>query len=132
MEGRSYIAALRNLTTTMIGDRGRYWTLDPERAPRRLAELVGVDFGERLVAELEVLDLRRGLNLPPVPVLLLRSSDVGELTTLGDQLLVSHRDVEIQDLVLRAAWTSADDVERMLLPGDAIRAITGFFETRCP
>jgi uncharacterized protein len=131
LEGRSYISALRSLTGLMVGDAGRYWVLDPRRAARRHSELVGFDFGERLIAELEQLDLRRGLKLPPVPVCLLRSSEIGELKTLGDQLLASHREVEIHDTELRADWSSADEVERLLLPGDALRVVAGFLEAKC-
>jgi pimeloyl-ACP methyl ester carboxylesterase len=126
VDGRGHVASLRTLTREMLTDRKRYWNLDRERVPGR-GELVGFDFGDRLISEIEAVEVRAAA-LPAIPTCLLRSSDEPALRALGDGLR-SRADVEIRDTELRAKWTSRDDVEQLLLPGDAIRSLTAFLES---
>ncbi|HWU86647.1 MAG TPA: hypothetical protein VN253_05210 [Kofleriaceae bacterium] len=129
VEGRRYLAELERLTQALATDRLRYWEID--RARRVPAgELVGFDLGARLPAELGEIDLGAGEMVPRVPLCLLRSSDDGELEAFGRRLQGSHRGVVVRDTAARASWTRLDDVERLLLPGDAIGAITEFLEAR--
>jgi len=130
VDGRAYIAGQRQLTHTLLTDPRRYFNRDAARRPSRPGELVGFDFGERLIAELEHLELGGGATLPQVPVCLLRSADDAAVEALGAALGASHAEVELHRSALNAGWTDPEDVERLLLPGDALRAVTGFLETR--
>ncbi len=125
VDGRGYVAAFEQLTRALLSDRHRYWELAAPRAARA-GELVGFDVGARLRAELAQLDLGGWTRLPHVPLCLLRSSDDGSLRAFGERLGAPGRDLELHDTELRAGWTSPDQVERLLLPGDALRALTGF------
>jgi hypothetical protein len=118
------------LTRQLLTDAHRYWELDPTRRRTRPCELVGFDFGQRLLSELEQVDLRAGAVLPDIPVCLLRSCDDANLVALGKELSSSRREVEVHDTELRSRWTSADEIEQLLLPGDALRALTTFLEAR--
>ena len=129
VDGRDYVAALRRMTHRLLADPLRYWNVDHRRRPRA-GELVGFEFGDRLVGEIERLDLRAGGALPHVPLCLLRSSDDAELGGFAERLRASRRDVEVRDSELRAQWTNPDAIEQLLLPGDALRSVTGFLEAR--
>jgi len=128
VDGRAYVATLRSMTKTMLTDRQRYWNPDPRRVVTRPTELVGFEFGEQLVADLEHIDLRRHQRLPRGPVRLLDSCDDADLASFGEHIRASNHDVEITRTVLRTDWASVDEVERLLLPGDALRVVTSFLE----
>lgn len=129
VDGRAYVAGLADLTRRLLTDHERYWNVDPMRAPRA-SELVGFDYGDPLRAELTQLDLTGVTALPQVPLCLVRSSDAADLQAFGARLRTDHRAVELRDTELRAGWTNPDEVERLLLPGDALRTLTGFLEAR--
>jgi pimeloyl-ACP methyl ester carboxylesterase len=127
VNGRRYLADLGKLTWELATDPKRYWNLDPNRRPPDF-ELVGFDFGARLSAELGEVELGNGEMVPRVPLCLVRSTGDGELEVFGRQLERSHPGVVVRDTDARTSWTDPDDVERLLLPGDAIGAITAFLE----
>lgn len=130
VDGRGYVAALRALTRQLFSDPNRYWKIDSARHQPGATEIVGCDFGPRLVAEIEQLDLGDGAMMPQVPLCLVRSTDEHDLEVFGQRLCASRRAVELFDTASRARWTHADDVERLLLPGDVIRVITEFLEAK--
>lgn len=130
VEGRAYVTALGRLTRLLVADRFRYWNLDAERRTLGAAELVGFDFGAKLLAELEQLDLGGGEMIPEVPLCLVRSSADPTLQRFGTRLTAGQREVTVHDTELQAGWTNPEEVERLLLPGDAIRALTAFLEAR--
>jgi alpha/beta superfamily hydrolase len=129
VDGRRYVDELGRLTRELAADRERYWQVAPPRRPAA-GELVGFDFGARLTAELAGLDLGGGEQIPQVPLCLLRSSDEDGLGAFGRRLAGSHRGAVVRDTETRASWTALDDIEKLLLPGDAAGAITGFLEAR--
>ena len=126
VHGRDYLAGLGELTRRLLSDPMRYWNVAPRRP--RAGELVGFDFGDRLIGELAGIDLLAG-RFPHAPLCLVRSFDDAGLATLGARLRTRHRDVEIHDAALRARWMSPDAVEQLLLPGDALRSVAEFLET---
>ena len=132
VEGARYLDELGRLTRTLAADPHRYWEPpDPaHRVPE--GELVGFDYGPSLRAELAALDLGAGEAIPRVPLCLLRSSGGGELEAFAARLRRAGRDVTVRDTAVRASWTDPDDIERLLLPGDATGAITELLEARVP
>jgi pimeloyl-ACP methyl ester carboxylesterase len=129
VRGTSYIEELSELTNELLTDRRRYWNVDPERRLDRPTELVGFEYGARLVGELRALDLGVGDALPRVPTCLVRSSDAPALLTLGERL-ATRADVSVVDTEVLAGWDHPEEIERLLLPGDALRALAGFLEAR--
>lgn len=127
VRGRDYLAGLGAMTRSLLTDPTRFWNVEPSRiAPR--AHLVGFDFGEALFSEIERVELAPPAAISRVPVCLLRSSEDPSLTELGASLRDSRPDVTIRDTDLRSHWTNAEYIEEMLLPGDALRALTSFLE----
>lgn len=128
LEGARHLAEMRQLHREVLSDRRRYW-----QAGRRHpgpAELLGFDFGEGLLAEIERLNVARVAALPKARVCLVRSTPGAELEGFSELLRGRKLDVELHTTEMRARWSSADDVEELLLPADAVRTITAFLERR--
>ena len=46
------------------------------------------------------------------------------------ELVSKHRGVEIHRTTQRTRWTATEDIEQLVLPGDALRLVTTFLEAR--
>jgi pimeloyl-ACP methyl ester carboxylesterase len=141
VRGRDYITSLRKLTADLLADPIRYWNqTESRRAPPN--ELVGFDFGEELLAEIEKTDLLSdaGLSsssssssplLPSMPLCVLRSSEntSTDLTDFVTELRRSHPEIVVNETELSAKWADRQAIEELLLPGDALRKLTEFLES---
>ncbi len=129
VDGRVHVAELRALTRGLLADRHRYWNVEPSRATGA-CELVGFDYGAALLGELTAIDLADGAMLPEVPICLLQSSDDAAVDRFGARLAATARQLERHTTELRAGWDRREEIERLLLPGDALRAVTRFLEAQ--
>lgn len=127
LEGARHLSELRRLHAEVLSDRRRYWRA--HRRPPRPTELLGFDFGERLLAEIGGLDVASAA-LPKARVCLLRSTPSRELQGFSEALRGRNMDVELHTTAMQASWSSADQIEGLLLPADAVRTITDFLERR--
>ncbi len=124
VDGAEYVGGQRQMTKDLLADRKRFW-FPAGTKPQRPTELVGFDLGAPLQADIERTALNR---LPNVPVCLLRnSSDAADDPALV-HLKRLRQDVNVADAAARWNWSDTDDVERMLLPGDALRKLAAFLE----
>lgn len=124
IDGAAYINEQRRMTSDLLSDRKRFWFPADAKA-QQPAEMVGFDFGSALQSEIERTSLNR---LPGIPVCLLRSSADGERDPALVRLKALRSDITVADAAARWNWSNTDDVERMLLPGDAVRKLTTFLE----
>lgn len=124
-DGQGYVAELRRLTAQILEDPNRYWT--PTQKSVGASELVGFDFGSRLISEIQATVIA---ELPATALCILRSTSDAGLTNLTDGLGRSHPDAEIKDADVRTSWTDPAGIERLLLPGDAVRILAAFLEGR--
>ena len=127
VDGLRYVAELRLLTEQLVSDRHRFWKPLASRNSPRSTELVGFDFGERLLSALEKVAIG---SLPQTSLCLIRSGPPTQLQGLAERLRESHPEVEIKGTEIQTKWTSPDEVEELLLPGDAVGIMTRFLEAR--
>jgi pimeloyl-ACP methyl ester carboxylesterase len=127
LDGRTYLAELRALHTTLLVDKNRYWTLRPDRTSRE-GELVGVDFGRDLVHEIEALPTELPSNFPAVRVGLLETHAIGSgsVDELEAQLRARSAELHRRKASLDAQWTSPEAIENLLLPADAVGRVVEF------
>lgn len=124
--GNRFVRSLRLLTDSLTTDSLRYFEASG-RAERPPSELVGFDYGSSLLREIESVDLTE--RVPDAPLCLVRSFRSLELEALGRRLR-DAKDATVRDVTLDSRWVSPDDVEELLLPGDALRAVTAYLEER--
>lgn len=124
VDGSSYLDEQRLMTTRLLNDSKRFWFPSANKS-QAAGELVGFDFGTSLQADINSTTLNR---LPSVPVCLLRSSANSDEDPALVHLRQLRPDIAVSDAAARWNWTATEDVERMLLPGDAVRKLTTFLE----
>ncbi len=130
IDGARYLADLRRLHADALSDRRRYYRPNL-RAPRP-TELLGFDHGESLLAELARIDVTRAAIPRGSRVCLVRSTPSSELLELSESLRERKVDVELCTTQVQANWSSAEELEELLLPADAVRTIAGYLERRAP
>jgi len=128
LDGAQYVADLRSLHETLASDSARYWNPRPRHAAG--SELVGFDFGARLLAEIGCVDSAMVADLPQTKVHLLCSSPASEIERFERRLREANHDVRLTHSELRARWTSNEAVEELLLAGDAVRTLTSLLTER--
>jgi pimeloyl-ACP methyl ester carboxylesterase len=131
LDGRSYIRDLRRIYAALLADRERYWPLEPRR-PRSRTEIIGYEFGEDLLRDIEAItpDLASDLPTTRVCVLVSTPGSSPSLASFEERLRERKVPIEIRRASLAAGWDSAAQVETLLLPSDAVRRITDYLEGR--
>lgn len=139
VDGGRYLAELRALQAGLVGDDKRYWFAwpatvrsalgfaMPELAQERKSapgELVGFQFSASLLSEIATIDETVIDKLPRVRAVVLDSSGEPGSIDLARALEASGHEVERRVTDARGRWSEASQIEELLLPGDAIRAIT--------
>ncbi len=139
VEGARHLAELRQLEVGLLADERRYWfawpgairaTLGsalPEVAQRRRAEaneLVGFRYPRALLDQITGLDVGVVSKLPRVRAVVIDSSGEPGSVALARALENGGHDVERRVTDARGRWLDVRQIEELLLPGDALRAIS--------
>jgi len=128
LHGARHLAELRRLHGEVLADGRRYWRRSHRETPP--SEILGFQFGESLLAEVEKIDIASGSELPRVPVCLVQSSPSSELSSLQETLRSRKIEAELHTTEMAARWLHPADIEELLLPADAVRTISDFLERR--
>lgn len=135
VSGKTYIDSLKRLTAYVTTDKIRYWNPNPNKAVLS-HELVGFDFGERLIAEIETgIALNDDVvsSIPPsTNVRVLSSCDDPEVDAFADRLRATHAATLTHRTDVRVSWVDQADVEELLLPGDAVPSLVRLVLGKAP
>lgn len=126
--GSRYLADQRRIQRELLASDRRYWR--PKAREPRPTEILGFEIGEELLAEIEQIEMASVARLPKVRVCLLRSSLSTELLELGELLRARKLEVELHTTEMWAQWSSAAEIEELLLPADSVRKITDYLGRR--
>lgn len=124
LDGREYIDRLRILNRRALTDPRRFGrAVVPMVVPDLATELVGVEFGGPLIADIRTVTLDRlAAAIGAIPVGVMLSTPAGRVNELQSRLAAAGNRVTVQETSLQARWDSVRDIEELLLPGDAVRA----------
>ncbi len=139
VDGGRYVQQLRALQAGLVADEKRYWFAWPQAVRSALGfampeltqerksapgELVGFQFSTSLLEEIASIDETLLGKLPRVRAVVLDSSGEPGSADLARALEASGHEVERRVTDARGRWNDPSQIEELLLPGDAIRAIT--------
>ncbi|NUO47390.1 MAG: alpha/beta fold hydrolase [Polyangiaceae bacterium] len=139
LDGVRYLDQLRSLQAGLVADERRYWFAWPAAVRSALGfampelnqarqsgpdELVGFRFSTSLLSEIASLDENLIGKLPRVRAVVLDSTGEPGSIELARALEASGHEVERRVTDARGRWSEAGQIEELLLPGDAVRAIT--------
>lgn len=138
-DGGRYLSELRELQAGLLSDERRFWFAWPAAVRAALgfavpgvaqerrsepAELVGFRFSSALLDEIATLDEKVVGKLPRVRAVVVDSSGEPGSADLARALETSGHEVERRVTDARGRWRDPRQIEELLLPGDAVRAIT--------
>jgi pimeloyl-ACP methyl ester carboxylesterase len=127
VSGKTYIDALKRVTATVTTDGIRYWNPNPNKAVQS-HELVGFDFGEKLIAEVEqqiAIDTPDVIASIPTStnVRVLSSCDDREVDAFVEHARSKHPGILTHRTDVRVSWVDHSDVEELFLPGDSVPSV---------
>ncbi len=130
LDGAAYVRELQALERTLLADHRRYHEL-PQPLEAAPGELVGFDLGPALIEELRALDRAPLRDLGSVRIGLLASDRYEEVRGFEAELRTAGAQVRTTvKLSVDARWGDASEVEELLLPGEAGRAVVELLEAR--
>jgi pimeloyl-ACP methyl ester carboxylesterase len=127
VSGKTYIDSLKRLTATVTTDSIRYWNPNPKKAVQS-HELVGFDFGEKLIAEIEQqIAVSENEIIAAIPtstnMRILSSCDDAEVDSFIERARAKHPGILTHKTEVRVSWVDHGDVEELLLPGDCVPSV---------
>lgn len=145
LDGARYLRELGELHANMLADQKRFFykwpeplrshlgRLAPGLAQARTAgpdELVGFPFGPALRAEIGAVGREALCDLSGVRVALVESDPDPERDPFVERLRERGARPERRPTSARGLWQSADEIEELFLPSDALRAVTEALEAK--
>lgn len=130
--GQTYLRQLRDLQRAALADPNRYWTHTVVRGARSEGELLGFDVGASLLREIEGIGPEDLAQLPVERIDMVLSSDIEGLEPFDEALRSRGIGVRVRRARVAARWTSASQLEELLLPADLLSTVTDLLGTESP